>query len=190
MTNRNPTDRSEHQLIAAVARHGDEAAFRRLYRRHTPRLLMVVRRVLAAGGQDAEDVVQETWICAVERLADFRGEAAFATWLTGIGLNVARNHLRRHNRRRTVDLADIAEPTLVERSDDDAIDLERAIALLPDGYRAVLVLHDVEGWPHHEIAAALGVATGTCKSQLFAARRWLRSYLGHPKEIGQERGAS
>ena len=118
MTNRNPADQTEQQLIAAVARHGDEAAFRRLYRRHTPRLLVVVRRLLAVGGRDAEDVVQETWIRAVEGLADFQGKATFATWLTGIGLNVARNHLRRQSRRQTVDLADIAEPALDHRPDD------------------------------------------------------------------------
>ena len=178
--------RTERKLIAAVARHGDETAFRELYRRHTPRLLMVVQRLLAASGRDAEDVVQETWIRVVEHLAGFRGESAFATWLTGIGLNVARNHLRRQNRREAVDLREIPERPAAARRGDDAIDLERAIELLPDGYRAVLVLHDIEGWTHREIAVALDVTEGTCKSQLFAARRWIRSYLGVTNEVSHE----
>lgn len=178
--------RTERKLIAAVLNDGDETAFRQLYRRHTPRLLMVVQRLLAAGGRDAEDVVQETWIRVVEHLDSFRGEAAFSTWLTGIGLNVARNLLRRQNRREAMDLDTVPEPSAAVVNGDDQIDLERAIALLPDGYRAVLVLHDVEGWTHREIADALGVADGTCKSQLFAARRWIRSYLGTTNEVSHE----
>ena len=179
-------DRHEKSLIDAVVRKGDEAAFRQLYRRHTPRLLMVVQRFLASGGRDAEDVVQETWIRVVERLGGFRGESAFATWLTGIGLNVARNHLRWQGRHDAVDWETIPEPPAPRCDGDNCIDLERAIALLPDGYRSVLVLHDVEGWKHHEIAEALGVAVGTCKSQLFAARRWVRSYLGTTSEVNHE----
>jgi len=177
---------TERKLIAAIVDHGDESAFRQLYRRHTPRLLMVVQRLLAAGGRDAEDVVQETWIRVVERLEEFRGESAFATWLTGVGLNVARNQLRHQNRRHAVDLEAVPEPPATAQSCDDGIDLERAIALLPDGYRMVLVLHDVEGWTHLEIADSLGVTTGTSKSQLFAARRWVRSYLGTKSEVSHE----
>jgi RNA polymerase sigma-70 factor (ECF subfamily) len=179
-------DRNEQSLIQAVVHDGDEGAFRQLYRRHTPRLLMTVQRLLASRGQDAEDVVQETWIRVVERLGGFRGESAFATWLTGIGLNVARNHLRQQGRRNGVDWEAIPEPPAPRGDGDASIDLERAISLLPDGYRSVLVLHDVEGWKHQEIAVALGVAVGTCKSQLFAARRWVRSYLGATSEVNHE----
>jgi len=179
-------NRNEKSLIEAIVRDGDEVAFRQLYRRHTPRLMMVVQRLLAASGRDAEDVVQETWIRVVECLDSFRGESTFATWLTGIGVNVTRNHLRRQGRRDAFAWETVPEPPAPQRNGDDCIDLERAIALLPDGYRSVLVLHDVEGWKHHEIAETLGVAVGTCKSQLFAARRWIRSYLGTTNEVKHE----
>ncbi len=186
MKNHEHKDHTETKLIAAVVHNGDEAAFRRLYRLYTPRLMMVVQRLLAASDREAEDVVQETWIRVVERLDSFRGESAFATWLIGIGLNVARNHLRRQQRRETQDLEKIPEPPAPSPNHDVCIDLERAITLLPDGYRSVLVLHDIEGWKHREIAEAFGVTAGSCKSQLFAARRWIRSYLGTTSEVNHE----
>jgi RNA polymerase sigma-70 factor (ECF subfamily) len=178
----------DQQLVAAVLADGDEAAFRRLYRRHTPRLLMFVLRVLGGSRRDAEDVVQETWILVVERLESFRGEAAFGTWLTGVSLNVARSHLRRLGRRDEVLMDEPPEPAVRPAGADTHIDLDRAISLLPDGYRTVLVLHDVEGWRHREIAGALGISDGTSKSQLHAARRWIRSYLGQPAVPGERTG--
>ena len=192
MTTRTPDQ--DQPLVAAVLADGDETAFRQLYRRHTPRLLMFVLRVLGGSRRDAEDVVQETWILVVERLETFRGEAAFGTWLTGVGLNVARSHLRRLNRRDEIAVDVLPEPATRPASGDARIDLDRAINLLPDGYRTVLVLHDVEGWRHREIAASLGITDGTSKSQLFAARRWIRSYLGQstapgqPKEVNHDEG--
>ena len=178
----------DRPLVAAVLADGDEAAFRRLYRRHTPRLYNFLLHMLGGSRRDAEDVAQETWVRAVERLDSFRGEASFGTWLTGVGVNMARNHLRRLSRRDEVTLERLPEPAVRPPAPDAAIDLERAIALLPDGYRTVLVLHDVEGWRHREIAAALGISDGTSKSQLFAARRWVRSYLNQPAEVNHEEG--
>lgn len=165
----------DRELADRVRRHGDEQAFRMLYRRHTPRLYQLVLRLLGHAEQDAEDVVQETWLQAVERLGEFRWESAFGTWLAAIGLNRARDHLRKGLRRPTVPLPE----TLPARSEGrgDWVDLERAIARLPEGYRTVLVLHDVEGLTHEEIGAALGVTAGTSKSQLFAARRAMRGLL-------------
>ena len=172
----------DRPLVAAVLADGDEDAFRQLYRRHSPRLFNFLLRVLGGSRRDAEDVLQETWIRVVERLETFRGEAAFGTWLTGVGLNLARTHLRRLSRRDEVVVEEFPTAAARPATPEDAIDLERAISLLPDGYRAVLVLHDVEGWRHREIAAALDITDGTSKSQLFAARRWMRSYLGQPVE--------
>lgn len=169
------TERSDRDLADRVWRQGDEQAFRLLYRRHTPRLYGLVLRLLGYAEQDAEDVVQETWLQAVERLGEFRWESAFGTWLAAIGLNRARDQIRRSSRRTMVPLP----PALpaAARSDGDRVDLERAIARLPEGYRTVLVLHDVEGLTHEEIGAALGVTAGTSKSQLFAARRAMRGLL-------------
>ncbi|HEY0154459.1 MAG TPA: RNA polymerase sigma factor [Longimicrobium sp.] len=166
---------ADRALADALLLDGDERAFRELYQRHTPRLFQVVLRVVGGAEHDAEDVVQETWIRATEKLGTFRWEAAFGTWLTGIGLNVARQLLRR--RGRWVDLDDVPEPWRPPPHDGERIDLERAIALLPPGYRAVLVLHDVEGYRHEEIGEMLGVSAGTSKSQLFNARRSLRQAL-------------
>jgi RNA polymerase sigma-70 factor (ECF subfamily) len=151
-------------LAAAFLRDRDEAAFRALYRRHTPALYRVAWRFLGGDGADAEEVVQETWTVAAERLANFHGESSLRSWLTGIALNRCREALRRAAR--------------APAAGASRLDLERALAALPPGYREVLVLHDVEGYSHLEIAEILGVAPGTSKSQLSHARRALRAQLG------------
>lgn len=167
--------------LAVQVMEGDEDAFRTLYRRHTPRLWPMLGRML--GGEafraDAEDVVQEAWIRAVQSLPSFRWQAAFSTWLTGIALNCAREALRKRARGPALS----AEATL-ERLDgghrpdpERRMDLEEAISALPDGYRAVLVLHDIEGFTHAEISERLEIAVGTSKSQLHNARRVVRGYL-------------
>ena len=166
---------------------GDEGAFRLLYRRHTPRLLVLALRLLGGEQADAEDVVQETWIKAVERLDGFRWEAELGTWLHAIGANVAREALRRRGTRREVEWPEDEEPAATPAPAEriESLDLERAIAGLPAGYRTVLVLHDVEGWTHEAIAGELGVTPGTTKSQLHRARRAVRAALG-----GNERRAT
>jgi RNA polymerase sigma factor (sigma-70 family) len=167
------TDRS---LADAIAQRGDEAAFRELYRRHTPRLYQLILRFIGGNAHDAEDVVQDAWIQATKALPGFRWEAGFGSWLTGIGLNRARELLRSRGRHTMVVLDDTiargTNPPVGEK-----IDLERAIALLPDGYRTVLVLHDIEGFTHEQIATRLEIATGTSKSQLTHARRAMRALL-------------
>jgi RNA polymerase sigma factor (sigma-70 family) len=167
----------DQALAQALLLRGDEAAFRELYTRHTPRLFQFVLRIVGGAEHDAEDVVQETWIRATNALSTFRWDAAFATWLTGIGLNVARGLLRRQGRWELPLDPDAPEPSRPPPPDGDRIDLERALALLPTGYRTVLVLYDVEGYTHDEIAERLGIATGTSKSQLSHARRALRRML-------------
>jgi len=174
-----PPDRT---LAEAVILTGDEGAFRELYRRHTPRLYQFVLRFLGGAEMDAEDVVQEVWIQAVRRLDGFRWEARLETWLTAIGLNVARDHLRKRYRRGETQALDVTELPAPDHPAAERIDLDTAIAALPDGYRAVLVLHDIEGFKHHEIAEALGIAPGTSKSQLSGARRVLRRLLSSVEE--------
>ncbi len=170
------TEASDRALAQAVIGDGDESAFRALYRRHTPRLYQFVLRLVGGVETDAEDIVQETWLRAVEHLDEFRWESRLSTWLSGIALNLCRGLWRRRDGREVqwVDGTDqkVPLPILHER-----VDLERAIALLPDGYRTVLILHDLEGFTHAEIGERLGVAAGTSKSQLFQARRAVRSLL-------------
>ena len=167
----------DRTLVEAVARDGDEVAFRELYRRHTPRLYPLVLRMVGGAEMDAEDVVQETWIRATAGMGRFRGDSSFSTWLTAIGLNAARDHLRRKGRWGTTEDVDQVEIAVPAAPHAQRLDLERAIALLPPGCRTVLVLHDVEGFTHEEIARQLGIAVGTSKSQLFDARRAVRSLL-------------
>lgn len=168
----------DRRLAAAVVESGDEAAFRALYRRHTPALY---RLALRLGGGDeawADDLVQRAWIRAVERLGGFQWRAAFRTWLSGIAINCAREGWR--ERRLSLEVAwdpELDGPATPAPDVPARVDLERGIAELPHGYRQVLVLHDVEGYTHEEIAGMLGIETGTSKSQLSHARRRLRDYL-------------
>jgi len=175
---------SDARLARHVLREGSEPAFRTLYRRHSPALYQFVLRLLGSVSE-AEDVVQDTWIRVVEGLPRFRWDASFRTWLLGIGLNRSREILRKACRSRGEAPLEIEPelpaPPLVER-----IDLEDAIQALPRGYRAVFLLHDVEGLTHDEIASDLGISAGTSKSQLYFARRVLRSHL-KPKGVSHER---
>lgn len=172
--------READQQLAESFLAGDETAFRKLYRRHTPRLLLFLARFLGGSESDAEDAVQETWLKVAERLGAFRWEASFGSWLTAIGLNVAREMLRKRGRRseEPIELASPDHAAPPEPSVVDTVDLERAIRSLADGYRTVLLLHDVEGYRHEEIATQLGISVGTSKSQLFHARRAMRVALG------------
>jgi RNA polymerase sigma-70 factor (ECF subfamily) len=173
---------TDRDLAGLLLQDGDENAFRELYRRHTPRLYQFVVRMLGGAEAEAEDVVQETWIRAAERLDGFRWESQFATWLTGIGVNLCRDRLRRDARRQELQPLDGVEPHTRASQHEERIDLERAIALLPAGYREVLILHDIEGFTHGEIGERLGIAEGTSKSQLFFARRAMRNLLAPLKE--------
>jgi RNA polymerase sigma-70 factor (ECF subfamily) len=172
--------RSDRELVEVMLSSGDESAFRELYHRHTPRLFQVVLRILGGSEHDAEDVVQETWMRATQRVSKFRWEAKLGTWLTAIGINLCRENLRKNGRFPTVELEPEIEPGLQLSPSGEWIDLERAIEVLPDGYRAILVLHDLEGYTHEEIGKLLEIAEGTSKSQLSRARRTLRALLGSP----------
>jgi RNA polymerase sigma-70 factor (ECF subfamily) len=163
----------DDDLLTAVARR-DETAFRALYRRHTPAMYAVALRLLARNHSDAEDAIQEAWLRAVRGLAGFRGDSTLRTWLVGIAI---RGALETARRRPAVEwteaLASSSHPGSVPE-----LDLESAIAGLADGYRHVLVLHDVEGYTHAEIAGLLNISEGTSKSQLSRARAIVRRQLG------------
>ncbi len=176
------TAEPDRQLAGRVLA-GDEAAFRRLYRRHTPRLYQLALRLLGGDETEAEDVVQDIWIKAVEKLESFRWESELSTWLHAIALNTSREALRRRGKRREVEWPENDEPAAAQPLERlEPVDLERAIATLPSGYRMVLVLHDVEGHTHERIAELLGVTPGTTKSQLFRARRAVRALLAPGNE--------
>ena len=173
-------------MVARFLARRDEEAFRALFRRFSPRLLATARRLAGGNHSDAEDLVQEAWTRAVQRLAGFEWRSSLSTWLQSIVINCARERWRVATwesvddpdrldaDRREILSAQHAAPR-TRHGAIELLDLERAIAALPDGYRAVLVLHDVEGYTHAEIAALCGISEGTSKSQLFHARRALRA---------------
>lgn len=161
------------------AQAGDQAAFRELYQAHVGRVFAVCLR-LAGNRMEAEEHTQDAFVRAWERLASFRGESAFGTWLHRLAVNeflLARRGAGRRSARITVTdddhILDRGAPT----SESHGTDLEQAIAALPQGARTVFVLHDIEGYQHEEIARLSGIAAGTSKAQLFRARRLLRKAL-------------
>jgi RNA polymerase sigma-70 factor (ECF subfamily) len=176
---------SDRELVRRVMADGDEPAFRTLYRRHTPALYQFALRTMGGDAAEAEDVVQETWIRGAQGWSGFRWDASLVTWLKAIALNVCRAAFRR----RDTGWLEVpaAEPAVPDGNPEARIDLERALALLPPGYRTVLVLHDLEGFHHEEIAGMLGTSTGTSKSQLFRARRAIRNLLSPPAPARPQR---
>ena len=162
----------------ALAAAGDQGAFERLYRLHVARIHSLARRMTDVEG-DADELTQDVFVRAWERLGTYRGEAAFGTWLHRLAVNVVLNWRRSAAAERRwiedgVD-ADLISHTRPGRP--EALDLESAVARLPAGARQVFVLHDVEGFKHEEIAAMMGVTAGTSKAQLHRARMLLRSWL-------------
>jgi len=168
----------DRELVDRFLASHDEGAFRELYRAHAPRLYRLALRLTRGVESEAQDLVQETWMRATAKLRHFRWQAKLSTWLGSIVINAHRESLRRQagEAKRIAD-ARTRLSVVGAATRDVSPDLERAIADLPDGQREVLVLHDIEGYTHHEIAELLGVAEGTSKSQLSRARDAMRTWL-------------
>lgn len=162
---------------------GDRQAFERLYRKHVDRIYSLCTRMVG-DRMRAEELTQDAFVRAWEKLAQFRGESAFGTWLHRLAVNVVLNDRQTEGRRRgrqddsVEDVDTVAHGSVrAEVPAGLSIDLERAIAGLPPGARKVFVLHDVEGYTHDEIGELLGVTAGGCKAQLHRARLLLREAL-------------
>ncbi|MFH1468316.1 MAG: RNA polymerase sigma factor [Pseudomonadota bacterium] len=171
-----PTD--PDAALVSAARGGDLAAFEQLYRQHVGRVYALCLR-MTADGAAADDLCQQAFVRAWEKLASFRGEAAFGSWLHRLTVNVILADRRAHQRR-VVHLDPVRAPddeVAIPRSGGTQLDLERAITRLLAGARTVFVLHDVEGLGHPEIARAMGISAGTSKGQLHRARQLLREVL-------------
>ena len=178
-------NRAEELALVERCRKGDLAAFETIYRTHSGRLYSVACRMLG-NPADAEDMLQEIFLAAHRKLESFRGESALGTWLFRLATNLCLDHLRSRAARAgqltgALDdepaLADSGSRKLAERT-VAKMDLERAMARLPEGCRTAFVLHDVEGLEHREVADMLGIAEGTSKSQVHKARLRLRAMLG------------
>ncbi|HET7369253.1 MAG TPA: sigma-70 family RNA polymerase sigma factor [Gammaproteobacteria bacterium] len=160
--------------LVARARKGHAAAFEQLYRRHASRIYAVCLR-LSGNPAQAEEFTQEAFVKAWQSLARFRGDSGFGTWLHRIAINTALAHFRRAAR--DVDAPPPDDEDTLDEEPGVMLDLETAIAHLPDRARQVFVLHDIEGYRHEEIAELAGIAAGTSKAQLHRARKLLRVRL-------------
>jgi RNA polymerase sigma-70 factor, ECF subfamily len=169
----------EERELLTRAQAGDPAAERALYDTHVDRVYRLAFR-MAGDGELAREFTQDTFVRAFERLGTFRGDAALSTWLHAIAVSVVLNGLRKVRRlRREVDI-EHAETLGSDRPLGDPVlrrRLDEAIDKLPTGYRTVFLMHDLEGFTHEEIGAALGIEAGTSKAQLFRARARLRERL-------------
>jgi RNA polymerase sigma-70 factor (ECF subfamily) len=159
---------------------GDTAAFEQLYRGHVRRVHGAILRLVGMDRGRAEELTQDAFVRAWQKLGSFRHESAFSTWLHRLAVNVALMDLRGKREETGADeqALELAAGGDVPFCAGERGDLERAVAALPPRARAVLVLHDIEGWKHEEIAAELGMAVGSSKAQLHRARGLLRRALG------------
>ena len=162
-----------------LAAGGDTGAFERVYERHVARVHGLARRM--AGPEAADELTQDVFVRAWQKLGTFRGDASFGTWLHRLAVNVIIERFRSLGTQRDRFLADGDEA--LERmpsprlSGDFRMDFDTAMARLPNAARKVFVLHDVEGYKHHEIGSLLGISPGTSKSQLHRARSLMRTHL-------------
>lgn len=173
---------TDNALVRAAS-GGDMRAFESIYRRHVGRIHGVITRLVGGQGVRADDLTQEAFVRAWQALPKFRFESAFATWLHRLAVNTALMELRSRRAQPQFDgdedrLDDLGWADSAGQNTALSMDLERAVATLPPRARAVLVLYDIEGWKHEEIAAELGMAVGSSKAQLHRARQLLRERLG------------
>ncbi|HXV78047.1 MAG TPA: RNA polymerase sigma factor [Candidatus Polarisedimenticolaceae bacterium] len=162
------------------AQRGDRRCFEQLYRRHCGSIYALCLR-LGRRSHEAEEMTQETFVRAWQHLDTFREPGHFGAWLNRVAVNLTLSARRRRSRRgEPLPLFEEFVPTGETASGaggESRVDLDRAIACLPDGARTVFVLHDVHGYRHHEIATMTGIAIGTAKAQLHRARKRLRELL-------------
>ena len=189
VTTRNDAAADEATWIRQ-AQQADARAFESLYRLHVDKVYGLCLR-MTGNVSEAEDCTQEAFILAWDKLAKFRGDSAFSTWLHRIAVNSALQALRKADTRsrreaptpEEIPVAPPSKDTLLRRR------IENALDRLPEGMRQVLILHDVEGYTHEEIGDVLGVTSGTSKSQLFKARAKMRDMLSSLSGSVQEHGA-
>ena len=174
-----------------LAQQGDERGFETIYRLHSQRVYALCLRMMRGNAAEAEELTQESFLQLFRKISTFRGESAFSTWLHRLAFNIVLMRLRRHSFQ-VLSLDEMLEPGektagLLQKhigsrdlrlaGSADRMDLERALEQLPPGYKAVFILHDVQGDQHREIAAIRGRTLGNSKSQLHKARARLQHLL-------------
>jgi RNA polymerase sigma-70 factor, ECF subfamily len=180
--------------LTQLAAGGDMVAFEEIYNRHHRRVYSICLRMLQ-NATEAEDLTQDVFIQLHRKIGSFRGDSAFTTWLHRLTVNQVLMHFRKRNVKFEKTTEEGETPVQVVGGTEnprkmpivDKIAIESAIAQLPNGYRNVFVLHDVEGYEHEEVAKILGCSVGTSKSQLHKARLKLRKLLqkkANPRLVG------
>jgi RNA polymerase sigma-70 factor (ECF subfamily) len=162
--------------VITRAQAGDGAAFETIYREHSPKVYALCLRLCGGSQEDATELMQDVFIRAWRGLKNFRGESAFSSWLHRLTVNAMLERARSEKRRtaRVLFMEDPAQDVAMIADEPGAqMDIESAIAALPEGARIAFVLHEIEGYHHSEIAEQLGVAEGTVKAQLHRARKLL-----------------
>ncbi|MEO6390796.1 MAG: RNA polymerase sigma factor [Pyrinomonadaceae bacterium] len=175
--------------LAQLAAGGDMGSFEELYQRHNRRVFSLCLR-MTQNPSEAEDLAQEVFIQLFRKIGSFRGDSAFTTWLHRMTVNQVLMHFRKRSVKleQTTEEGETPVQVVVGTGNPrnmpvvDRIALDKAISLLPPGYRTVFLLHDVEGYEHEEIARRLGCSVGTSKSQLHKARMKLRGLLRQQNE--------
>jgi RNA polymerase sigma-70 factor, ECF subfamily len=192
-----PDNSDGERALARRATTGDSGAFEQLYRAHSPRVFALCLR-MSGSRQRAVELTQDVFVHVWERLGSWRGESALSSWIHRVTVNLVLSNVRGEQRRQKHEVSETddgrehavnsklstadspgrrAEGSVRPASVHEAIDLERAIAALPNGARTVFVLHDIEGYQHDEIAKMTGTAEGTCRAQLHRARKLLMETL-------------
>jgi RNA polymerase sigma-70 factor, ECF subfamily len=186
-----PASRAAESALVERCRRGDLGAFEEVYRTHSGKLYGLVLRMIG-NPADAEDLLQEIFLSAHRKLEGFRGESALGTWLYRLATNHCLDYLRSRAAKAGQLTDELDDETGIPQEGGRSIadqtvakmDIERAVAQLPEGCRAAFLLHDVQGLEHREVADALGIAEGTSKSQVHKARLRLRALLAGARNRG------
>ena len=188
----------KEQKLIAKCKDGDLAAFEAVFDSYGRKLFGLCLR-MSGSHEDAEDLMQEIFMVLLTKIKGFRGESKFSTWLYRIAVNTCLNHIRKQKGIMVSLNPEEERPEWGSSADSPSLQrtaLKRAISSLPPGYRAAVILHDIQGFNHKEIAGILGISEGASKSQLFKARRKLRDYMkvsyargpatsGNPGQVGK-----
>ena len=166
---------TDQKLVEDFLSTQSERAFQQLYRDKTPHLYRMALRITDYNEPLAQELIQSMWVTAIRKLAGFQWKSTLKTWLIGILINLNREEI--YSQQKKKDHEEVNENTLVSKQSNHGLDLEQALANLPLGYKTVIILHDIEGYQHKEIAALLNIEEGTSKSQLFQARKAMRKWL-------------
>lgn len=167
----------DRKLVSDFLQTRSERAFLNLYQSKTPHIYKMALR-LTQDTIESEELVQEMWVVAIRKLVDFKWRSELKTWLIGILINLSREKRKKLEGEVEFTKAEIIDNSIIkEMPFATSYDLEVGISMLPPGYRQSIILHDIEGYKHREIAELLDISVGTSKSQLFYARKTLREYL-------------